>query len=168
MHRCIPPLDGSSSDRLLVMAVNNLHSLPSDCPTREKRGWLGDAQVTAAEGNLNFDMVTFMDNFVRSVSDHNTDGHGYPHGDAELQCNPLPLQADAASLPYNCCASVESVALPKLAVSSQAIFLCLRFMGIVFDRLLGLLNSMVARDGTSAAARQAWWVRCRLSSLRTR
>ena len=28
-----------------------------DCPTREKRGWMGDAQVTAGEANLNFDML---------------------------------------------------------------------------------------------------------------
>jgi hypothetical protein len=26
---------------------SNLFSIASDCPTREKRGWLGDAQVSA-------------------------------------------------------------------------------------------------------------------------
>ena len=24
---------------------DNLHSVPTDCPQREKRGWMGDAQV---------------------------------------------------------------------------------------------------------------------------
>ena len=75
----------------------------------------GDAQVTAAEANMNFDMTAFYDNFVRSIADHNTDGAEFPHGEPMLQCNPLPLQPGADSLPYNCCASVESVALPQLA-----------------------------------------------------
>ena len=43
-------------DAIVRTQLNNLHSVPTDCPTREKRGWLGDAQVTAAEANLNFDM----------------------------------------------------------------------------------------------------------------
>jgi len=68
-------------DAILRTQLNNLHSLPSDCPTREKRGWMvsgatgtawslcvvaaltallqGDAQVTAGEANLNLDMVAF-------------------------------------------------------------------------------------------------------------
>ena len=32
---------------------SNLFSIPSDCPTREKRGWMGDSQVTVDESMLN-------------------------------------------------------------------------------------------------------------------
>lgn len=56
-------------------------------------------------------MLEFYHNFVRSIADHNTDGGDH----AALRCNPLPLQPGAESQPYNCCASVESAALPKLA-----------------------------------------------------
>ena len=48
--------------------------------------------------------------FVRSISDHNTNGTA-----GALGCNPLPLMPGHDSLPYNCCASVESAALPSLA-----------------------------------------------------
>jgi alpha-L-rhamnosidase len=36
--------------------LNNLHGLPEDCPTREKKGWLGDAAGTSAEAMANFGM----------------------------------------------------------------------------------------------------------------
>ncbi len=48
---------------------NNLHSIPTDCPHREKRGWMGDAQVSSAQASLNFDMDLFYQNFVASFAD---------------------------------------------------------------------------------------------------
>jgi alpha-L-rhamnosidase len=48
----------------------NLHSVPTDCPQRDERmGWMGDAQVTAEEAMLNFDMAAFYTNFVRDIRD---------------------------------------------------------------------------------------------------
>jgi alpha-L-rhamnosidase len=48
----------------------NLHSVPTDCPQRDERmGWMGDAQVTAEEAMLNFDMAAFYTNFVRDIHD---------------------------------------------------------------------------------------------------
>ena len=47
---------------------------------------------------------------MRSISDHNTNGTA-----GALGCNPLPLMPGHDSLPYNCCASVESAELPSLA-----------------------------------------------------
>ncbi len=48
----------------------NLHSIPTDCDQRNERmGWMGDAQVTAEEAMLNFDMAAFYSNFVRDIRD---------------------------------------------------------------------------------------------------
>jgi alpha-L-rhamnosidase len=48
----------------------NLHSVPTDCAQRDERmGWLGDAQVTAEEAMLNFDMAAFYTNFIRDIRD---------------------------------------------------------------------------------------------------
>ena len=48
----------------------NLHSIPTDCSQRDERqGWMGDAQVTAEEAILNFDMAAFYTNFVRNIRD---------------------------------------------------------------------------------------------------
>ena len=40
---------------------------PTDCPTREKHGWLGDAQVTAEEAMLNFDMASVYTSFLETI-----------------------------------------------------------------------------------------------------
>ncbi len=48
----------------------NLHSIPTDCDQRnERQGWMGDAQVTAEEAMLNFDMAAFYSNFIRDIRD---------------------------------------------------------------------------------------------------
>ena len=48
----------------------NLHGVPTDCNQRaERNAWLGDAQVTAEEAMLNFDMAAFYTNFLRNLRD---------------------------------------------------------------------------------------------------
>jgi len=50
--------------------LSNLHSIPTDCDQRDERqGWMGDAQVTAEEAMMNFDMAAFYTNFVRDIRD---------------------------------------------------------------------------------------------------
>ncbi len=48
----------------------NLHGIPTDCDQRDERmGWMGDAQGTAEEALLNFDMAAFYTKFVRDIRD---------------------------------------------------------------------------------------------------
>ncbi len=48
----------------------NLHSIPTDCCQRDERmGWMGDAQGTAEEAMMNFDMGAFYTNFIRDIRD---------------------------------------------------------------------------------------------------
>ena len=48
----------------------NLHSVPTDCDQRDERmGWMGDAQGTAEEALMNFDMAAFYTNFIRDIRD---------------------------------------------------------------------------------------------------
>lgn len=48
----------------------NLHSIPTDCNQRDERmGWMGDAQGTAEEAMMNFDMAAFYTNFIRDIRD---------------------------------------------------------------------------------------------------
>ena len=56
--------------------LNNLHSIPQDCPHREQRGWGGDAQLTAGSAALNFDMKAFYHNWVTSMHDIQLVGDG--------------------------------------------------------------------------------------------
>lgn len=48
----------------------NLHGIPTDCNQRDERmGWMGDAQGTAEEAMMNFDMAAFYTNFLRDIRD---------------------------------------------------------------------------------------------------
>ena len=65
-HISVDTLQGHASTPANVLNVvqhcivhtqlDNLHSIPTDCPQREKRGWMGDAQWTSEEASLNMDM----------------------------------------------------------------------------------------------------------------
>jgi alpha-L-rhamnosidase len=47
--------------------VDNLHSIPEDCPAREKCGWLGDAHGTAETDLFNFDMALFYTKYMADI-----------------------------------------------------------------------------------------------------
>ncbi|AIY87265.1 MULTISPECIES: alpha-L-rhamnosidase [unclassified Thermotoga] len=48
--------------------LSNLMSIPTDCPQRDERmGWLGDAQLTAEEAILNFDMAAFYTKYLMDI-----------------------------------------------------------------------------------------------------
>ncbi len=57
--------------RLIIWGQKtNLHSIPTDCNQRDERmGWMGDAQVTAEEAMMNFDMGAFYTKFIRDIRD---------------------------------------------------------------------------------------------------
>ena len=40
---------------------SNLHSIPTDCPQREKNGWTADAHVAIDLGLLGFDAITLYE-----------------------------------------------------------------------------------------------------------
>ncbi len=49
--------------------LNNFHSIPTDTPIYEKRGWTGDAQAIAETAMLNLDSVSFFRKWVRDLAD---------------------------------------------------------------------------------------------------
>lgn len=50
--------------------LSNLHSIPTDCPQREKNGWTADAHISVDLGLLNYDAITvyekWMDDFINN------------------------------------------------------------------------------------------------------
>jgi alpha-L-rhamnosidase len=84
----------SSSDDLLNTIhamtrrtiLNNLHSIFTDTPVFEKRGWLGDANVLLPATTDNFGMHRFYRKWLRDILDNQgADGAG-----VELAPNPFP------------------------------------------------------------------------------
>lgn len=66
-----------SSNELLNKFVNatkwstksNSADLPTDCPTRERHGWTGDAQIFFNTAAYLFDYATFSEKYIRDVFD---------------------------------------------------------------------------------------------------
>jgi len=49
---------------------SNIHSIPTDCPQREKNGWTADAHVALDLGLLNFDGILFYEKWMNDFIDN--------------------------------------------------------------------------------------------------
>ncbi|KAJ7049557.1 bacterial alpha-L-rhamnosidase-domain-containing protein [Mycena amicta] len=49
--------------------LNNVHSIPTDCPTFEKNGWSGDAQLSTEMLLMNFDSQGLLNKYVQDLQD---------------------------------------------------------------------------------------------------
>ncbi len=47
--------------------ISNIHSIPTDCPAREKCGWLGDAHAMVQMGIYNFGMENFWIKYLYDI-----------------------------------------------------------------------------------------------------
>lgn len=49
---------------------SNLHSIPTDCPQREKNGWTADAHIVIDLGLLGFDGITLYEKWMNDIIDN--------------------------------------------------------------------------------------------------
>ena len=70
---------------VLFAQRSNLWSIPTDCPQRERRGWLGDAHVSSNEAALNHDMRAFYRHYLRLIRDDQLLGCQTPLGHGGYQ-----------------------------------------------------------------------------------
>ena len=49
--------------------LNNMHSVESDCPTRERVGWTGDGQATAETAFRTLDVASFYEKWMQDMED---------------------------------------------------------------------------------------------------
>lgn len=66
---CSHPLINKFVENTRWSAKNNHAEIPTDCPTRERHGWTGDAQIFAATAGYLFDYTAFARKFVRMMGD---------------------------------------------------------------------------------------------------
>lgn len=57
----------------------NLASIPTDCPTRERHGWLGDAFLVCESECINFDVLTFFESWCKSIADDQEESGNVPY-----------------------------------------------------------------------------------------
>jgi alpha-L-rhamnosidase len=66
---CSHPLINKFVENTRWAAKNNHAEIPTDCPTRERHGWTGDAQIFATTAGYLFDYTAFARKFVRMMGD---------------------------------------------------------------------------------------------------
>jgi alpha-L-rhamnosidase len=75
-HTAVPTTGSFTSSSALLNSIqaavaqtqlNGLQSIPEDCPTREKHGWLGDAGDSDVEAMANYDMQSFYSKWLGDV-----------------------------------------------------------------------------------------------------
>jgi alpha-L-rhamnosidase len=66
---CSNPLLNQIQRAAQLTFLNNFHSLQTDCPHREKQGWMADLYLTAEAAMYNFDMAAFYSKCVNDVAD---------------------------------------------------------------------------------------------------
>jgi len=57
-------------DAVALTQLNAMHFHPEDCPTREKRGWMGDSQWGAEPLMFAFQADDIYRTFIQSIRDH--------------------------------------------------------------------------------------------------
>ena len=102
-----PPLNSSIlagvQHLTLQCARANFQSIPSDCPNREKRGWMGDGQVSSWQLVTNFDAAGAYRSWLQGMADdqaHNAVRYPTTVGGISSPMVPIgdwpPLSSDAA------------------------------------------------------------------------
>lgn len=66
------PLLHSMQRALRYTALSNFQSVPTDCPQRERHGWMGDASIASESLIHNFDMHAAYAKWLRDISDVQT------------------------------------------------------------------------------------------------
>lgn len=57
---------------------SNIHGIPEDCPTRERCGWLGDANMVAEFSMWNFQAKAFWEKFIGDIETTRSTNDGIP------------------------------------------------------------------------------------------
>lgn len=70
---CSNPLLNKLWDATMLAYRSNLHSIPTDCPQREKNGWTADAHVAIDLGLLGFDAITLYEKWMNDFIDNQTE-----------------------------------------------------------------------------------------------
>ena len=66
---CSHPLVNQLVQATVWSAKGNHLDVPTDCPTRERHGWTGDAQIFFETANYLFDFAAFSQKYLRDVYD---------------------------------------------------------------------------------------------------
>lgn len=64
---CADPQINKLHELAMRTVLSNLHGIPTDCPNREKCGWLGDTHAYVKMANLNLQMNNFWTKYLEDI-----------------------------------------------------------------------------------------------------
>lgn len=67
---CSNPLLNKIYDATMLSYVDNIHSIPTDCPQREKNGWTADAHAAIDLALINYDGIKFYEKWMNDFIDN--------------------------------------------------------------------------------------------------
>lgn len=67
---CSDPLLNKIWDATMLAYRSNIHSIPTDCPQREKNGWTADAHIAIDLALLGFDGITLYEKWMNDFIDN--------------------------------------------------------------------------------------------------
>lgn len=73
---CSNPILNKIWEATMNAYLSNLHSIPTDCPQREKNGWTADAHVAIDLALLGFDGITVYEKWMNDFIDNQRDSIG--------------------------------------------------------------------------------------------
>lgn len=76
---CSHPLINALVDATIWSAKGNHLDVPTDCPTRERHAWTGDAQIFFETAGYLFDFATFSRKYLRDIYDWQKPSGRLPH-----------------------------------------------------------------------------------------
>ena len=76
---CSHPLINQLVDATLWSAKGNHLDVPTDCPTRERHAWTGDAQIFFETAGFLFDFAAFSRKYLRNIYDWQRKDGRLPH-----------------------------------------------------------------------------------------
>jgi hypothetical protein len=79
---------------------SQLWSIPTDCPQREKRGWMGDAHMSSSGLMFSSDAQSFHTNFLQNINDDQRKGCQHNPSDPFIHpCTGPNVAANAGAVP---------------------------------------------------------------------
>ena len=101
------PILNLLQEAIVATQKSNFFSIASDCPTREKRGWLGDASVSVDQAMLNLRATALYENWVRTFGEIASLGCNDPSSSSSSSSHSLSFDAHLSSpqrpSEYLCC-----------------------------------------------------------------
>ncbi len=117
----------------------NLSSIPTDCPTRERHGWLGDAWVVCESECISFDLYEFFRSWFKSIRDDQSE-------DGFIPCI-TPFQRDGVHNIIDTPWSFAAVTMPLMVYKYYGDEAVLEEMYPVIAKWIDFLKEKINNEG---------------------